>query len=1369
MIQKMNHNNDLPVRNRKWLVLVFYVFSISLNAQLNGSYTIDPLTTSTASSRVFKNWDSFFKSLHNNSASVNPRTDGGPLVVGFDSVSGPVTVFVKSSNTNVEKNALILSTIKGVNKTNTFEIDGNFQTLNYDAANAILKFKGADFVTLKNLSLVNANIEPAGIWLSNQSDNNTITNCTVNFPNLKSAAKSVYFFSMSTSESNPELAGSGNIGNGSFNTISNNSFLCNSKNGSAPYIAITLNGNSSKYQNVPQNNSFIGNKIQGFIYAAISQKYTNGNVISNNDITRSILTNSGSNILYVIYNQFVYSTNRSSEISKNTIHDIVASGNLVMFSYNRECFGNATNHFKFNENKVVDFQTNNGYGHFFYDNKFLDINGNLIQTGQTNGNWYSFYIQQVSSLEIVKNTCENVQQNLASGRIWNFYMYPVDGIVCNENKIIKNYSVGSFRGFYIMSNNGNFTNNEFQSNVIVDNSSVKSNQSLVISTYFDYLPNHFKVNRNYCVGNVSTGQNSHYGFVLDRVMNIQLIGNVIAGNYANSISTVVNSNLQTKQIYAAEIRNNTFQANTSSASIPDSSLLYLTFQLPNHKFIFTGNIVDLKGSGKQFRRNFEMNCNQFVEFNDNTYSLNQLFKNTIWSVNGGYYSDWADFKSSGNCGSRDNGDDPLFIDIAKNDWRPGAFSLQNNVPYVPQNELDCLKKRRNKIAHDRGGLEVDLDLAVVATNLDLPDNVCSGELKDALWVIVKNRFPFDHASGFKVCFSINGGPKMSTVVKKQIAPGDTAKIFFDKRLNLSQTGVNKITVFIEIPDDSTFNDTLTEFTYVKPVPRGSKLRPNASLSKTIYQPNANFDVTLVGQTVEYFINAPVGFTNSDYLGNGGGDKWYVGVVARCQSGNIATGYSLVTPSATSDLKIKFITNDASLEDSIITLFVKIVDNLNGCDTLIKRNILIYPSIVVDFSKPSKVCLGKKVKFDNLSTLRSGEMEFNWDFGTGNSAENSKEMSPEFVYQSVGMYKVKLTAKTIPYGYEFTDSVVLQVLFAPTAAFAHTNACENKDLTFTNLSTPPNASIQWDFGDNLGMSQELNPNYQYAHVGSFIVTLKVQWGGCEDTAAVRVYQLANPLINFTAENTCAGIPVRFINQTTWAHGGIEYIWDFSDNSQSTLANPEHVFNVSRTTAFNITLKAKISAGCIDSLTKQITVNEGPKTCDFIATPDYSFGYFGMKFEPMNALGVVGGAQNNVLYEWNIENEGQFSGAPFTYDLPKDGLYQVTMKAISESTGCYCNAIKTVEMNRSSAENLKLSNMQIFPNPTTGEFQIKLLNLGGIDKIELEIFDLNGAVVKRISTEISDSVFVDLRDKSDGVYLIKAVIGGKVLSSKVLKLK
>ncbi len=145
-------------------------------------------------------------------------------------------------------------------------------------------------------------------------------------------------------------------------------------------------------------------------------------------------------------------------------------------------------------------------------------------------------------------------------------------------------------------------------------------------------------------------------------------------------------------------------------------------------------------------------------------------------------------------------------------------------------------------------------------------------------------------------------------------------------------------------------------------------------------------------------------------------------------------------------------------------------------------------------------------------------------------------------------------------------------------------------------------------------------------------------------------------------------------------------------------------------------------------------------------------------------------NNALanYRWLDCNQG-FSfilgQTNASYSPDNNGRYAVELS----ENGCVDTSICVEISTLGITENLKLSNMQIFPNPTTGEFQIKLLNLGGIDKIELEIFDLNGAVVKRISTEISDSVFVDLRDKSDGVYLIKAVIGGKVLSSKVLKLK
>ncbi len=120
------------------------------------------------------------------------------------------------------------------------------------------------------------------------------------------------------------------------------------------------------------------------------------------------------------------------------------------------------------------------------------------------------------------------------------------------------------------------------------------------------------------------------------------------------------------------------------------------------------------------------------------------------------------------------------------------------------------------------------------------------------------------------------------------------------------------------------------------------------------------------------------------------------------SGTAITGASVTDPATTGgDMEVKFETADATLEDSMITIVLRVVDNLNGCDTFIRRNVLIYPSITPLFSYPSQICAGDAVLFENKSTVLSGSMEFMWDFGTGNSADQTEAPEPVFQFPDNG--------------------------------------------------------------------------------------------------------------------------------------------------------------------------------------------------------------------------------------------------------------------------------------------------------------------------------------------------------------------------------
>jgi PKD repeat protein len=1492
----MKLNNYMKQKFKGALLLISLgLSSASAFAQMSGSYTIDPAAAATATN--FTSWTSFATSF--NAASI----------------VGPVTVNVKASS-NIGLNAITLNANAGSSSTNTLTIEGNATTLTYTGSNAALRLNGADYVIVKNMTIDNSNTtSPGGVWITNQADYNDFNGVNIFLSAYNGTSSATYYYALSTSVtsgmSNGSLATGTSGQPGSFNRIRNCTMYTQS-GGSGPYTAVGLNGNTANYTTTAQNNSVEGCTIRNFYYYAVFMQYPNGNQVLMNDISRANATTGGSTTMYAIYENYPYASSRDNLVNGNNIHDLPFVGATTSTTNMSTFYGIALN-----------YPTGNATYEVIAD-------GNIVKNvAYTTGSRYVFYVYYPVYTDVLNNTVDNVDGTSTATTNYDYYIYYPKDVRINGNKAINGETLGYLYCFYCYyGTTSAYAFNEFNDNIVTANKTV----NYLYSAYIYYYTgiNSWRVNRNTVVNNEVTGTTGYHYFYLYYFMNYEVIGNVVAGNKSNSSYIYIYSGLS--GTYTAEIRNNTFQADMSSAKTPGSSYCYGYFYLYYHTVIFTGNIIDLKGTGSQYYRYLYMylayaSPGVLKEFNDNTYSLNNLFTYPYWYFNGTNYTDWAGFSGAGVNGSRDNGVDPKFVDKANHDWRAGAWDVQNNVSYISKNDLDCNKVARNRTKHDRGGLETMTDLERMSTNFTVPASVCAGYTSGPTWIALKSNYSYDKARNFNVSYAINKGPKVSALVTKQLAQGDSVKVYFPTPIVLNNAGPARIAIFIDLPDDDNSDDSFIFNTFVKPAPGGGVMTFTTSSTWAYYQPSKNNDVTVLGQPVEYSVNSPRIYTNKDYLGNGGGNNWAASVVAKCKYGKSVTGGTLVPPTATSDMVVKFITNDKTLEDSMITIYVIVNDKGNGCDTIIKRDVLIYPTIVPNFTKPKQACVGESVLFENKSTVTSGNMEFLWDFGTGKAADKTDAPDPVFTFNTPGTYTVKMLAKTLPFGFPSMDSTTFQVNPVPTAIFTKKNACEGYDLSFTNQTSPSNAKVSWDFGDNKGISTSNNPTYKYSSKGSYLVTMTADLAGCIATAVQRVYQfekpkaaykvvsgdcdnkdfvfannssigsgligsywnfddnsvstdmapkhlfgssgkknvklvitsefgckdsvtnivtvkespkvsfingpacslkpteftnttpsvanatpsyqwvfsdgkstkaespshswgslgpktatltisldngctsfatksldvLIQPKATFTAQDVCAGQPVVFNNSTTWAQGDISYEWDFSDNTMSTDSDPLHTYNVNATTTYNVTLKAKIAGGCLDSFTRQITINEGPKTCDFQATPDYAFGYYGMKFEPMNASGATG-AQGTVTYTWVIENGGKQNGPTAQFNFLKDGSYQVTMYAVTKSTGCECSATKTVVMNRASAKSLATSGVAVYPNPAIGSFNVAMTESFG-SAVSIVVTNMNGAAVKSINTQNNGLVNIDTRDLSEGVYMVRVQSGSRVATEKI----
>jgi parallel beta-helix repeat protein len=1263
------------------------------------------------------------------------------------------------------------------------------------------------------------------------------------------------------------------------------------------------------------NNSMSGNTVSSTYYGMYAYYYPQYCTISNNHMDK----NSVGGVYYGIYNYYYLS---DGKFIKNTMDgNKVASTFYGIYAYYYAQY-EKIEYNSISDNTVTGSTFYGTYMYYYAYNtsvSFNKVNRNVVYSafyGIYRGYYHDYYI--TSDNEI----CNNESQASSMYCIYNIYGYY--DVQISRNKIRSNKSSSALIGIY------GYAYPTAGYKISVEDNTIDSNyatNSYTVGMYIYYgdqniRRNHVTENRGN--GSDAAGIFSYYAMGLNCESN--LVANVTSYYYDVYAFYLYNSSYTGGPGW--NIRQNTIynkMKNYSSGS-------YINYGFHNGYTLssnqnWVGNLVYCEG-GNTITPQYHINNNGTItQYSDNTW-FTKPDANTSgyqWQNTSGTYASFAAYNASG-FAQRELFLDPRFEDPTKDKFASGQFKNQNTVASTNASALDLYNVKRATPKSDRGAIEGYLDLQLLGLSFSpaMADTVCSGS-EYTVNVKIGNLF-MDTATDIPLAFNVNGKVTMATA-KVSIAPNDSASYTLQTKLKLNQWGVNTVVVSLA-GDDNPKNDSFSRTVVVKPAPGGSEFNASSKPTQARYFRGTPQDLTILKNKVIYDINAPRNFSNSGY-----GSTWTASAYAKKQSGATVTGVNLVAPSGSNDMELSFVTSDKSLEDSIITVCLKITDLKNGCDTLICRNVFIYPSIVPGFKFPSKICNGDAVLFENTSTVRSGGMEFFWNFGTGNAADTSNAPEPVFQFPASGKYKVILTAKTLPYGFEFYDTQEVNVNAIPTVAFDKKNACEGEALSFTNKTTPATATSKWAFGDG-ATSTTANPTHLYAKAGTYNVTLTADLNGCVATLTQRVYQfdkpkadwsllsgscdndefefankssissglagsywdfndngavstddnptymfassgsknvklvsisefgckdsmtkaitvkespkvsytanaacsltptsftnttpdvagtvanytwdfgdgtkstaksptknwsslgpktikltvsldngctqsiskdvnvLTQPKASFTASDVCAGDAVIFVNNTTWPQGEISYSWDFGDNTASSSSDPSKTYNVVQTTSYNVTLYAYIKGGCADSITQRVTINEAPRTCDFVANADYGFGFHGVTLDPVDGSGNVGG-QDNVDYTWVFEGGGKLTSADknatVQYNLQDDGTYTITMRAKVRQTGCECTVSKDFVMNRSAAEGLAKSGVGVYPNPTEGKFFVATTADFG-QTFSLVLTNVNGQIVYSNTVENNGLMEINASDLSSGVYVLIIQSENKRVTQKITK--
>jgi gliding motility-associated-like protein len=264
---------------------------------------------------------------------------------------------------------------------------------------------------------------------------------------------------------------------------------------------------------------------------------------------------------------------------------------------------------------------------------------------------------------------------------------------------------------------------------------------------------------------------------------------------------------------------------------------------------------------------------------------------------------------------------------------------------------------------------------------------------------------------------------------------------------------------------------------------------------------------------------------------------------------------------------------------------EVVGKLVSCgfdSTVVSITVLPIPTAA--FEPPATGCPGETV---TLSTLSSGAIGHEWDFGDGNF---STLVSPQHAYAAPGTYQACLTV-TSANGCRETVCRSVVIAAPPEPDFTTANpGCEGDLVAFANASSPDVAICAWNFGDG-NSSGSCSPQHAFSAAGTYNVRLTVtNADGCVATIARNVLVGARPLPAFEVQlpEDCHPATATFTNTSQLSDG---YTWAFGDGQSSTQASPQH--NYAQPGNYTVVLTAVRDSVCTATASANLTIHETPQ--------------------------------------------------------------------------------------------------------------------------------------------------------------------------------
>jgi PKD repeat protein len=1231
----------------------------------SGTYTID--ATQAASSTNYKSFTALFGDLYNST-----RTDGG--TANGAGVTGPVIVnVVKGTGPYTEQ--VTFYQYSGISATNNIVINGNGNTLQFSATSSstahTVLFNGADFITIDNLVILATNATNGrNVHFMNDARNNTISNCTLQMPNMTSTSSNNAYVCLTQGTSSMQTYGV----YGQDNTITG--CTMNSITNGGPYSAIAVMDESSG--STIRKNTFSNNKIRDFRNYGFWIYYAFQQTIKGNEIYNS----TSSNYATTIYGMYNYCYNKGGDftIEDNYIHDLNTYSSGYQYGiYHYAYYGTGSGNLLINRNKVVLQKLGYyAYGMYIYGyyssiSGIFQANNNYVDLEQPSGN--ASYLYGMYCLGAYYNTAfkaANIDNNYVRLRTV-YYGYGLLGYIYYNQQLTKRASI---------------------SNNIID---AQTNNTLQAGIYGYCYSNNQQVDvcyntiytSNYLGGTITGTKYGMYLYYVDGKINNNNIvcrdnGGTTYGiyDYYNTASYSNNNfhdgNLGCTFIFGARngspfndlaaYKTNFADANGMNIDPKLKSIPAQNYQPTSFSFVNKG--VPTSGFTTDFSNVTRNTTNPDVgalEFYVDVNLQRLYFKGV--NVCGGYKEKVT--VTVRNATSDTIKNVPLKYAVT------GKSPVKQSVPKVAPN--DTVQFTFTQLAEFNGSGTNKIDVELDGSDDNATNNLLSKSLNvtpspAGFELVEGTNFPGYFRPGksggtLAIPDATVPGRKIVYEIAPNTATGYTNSNYGSKwtlSYAFKTVGGNSIsgatftapsgssngTVSFDPP--SSLNDSTVYLNlFVKNLSTGC----DSSFGRYVYIPHIVVPVFTATDVCEGQVAV---FNNKSTLTKGVAQyKWKFN-----DKGTPEDSSFLIDPI--------FNFSTYGIYNVEMTAWNNAYPKFT---TSYNRNVTVTPIPQISF-KVQNACEKVAVKFVNSTTLPiPGTITYNWDFGDPTTTlDKSSTKDASWIYTNPGGYKVTLRATANGCTGELVKNA--NQFATPKATFnAPSLICDKSDVQFTNTSTIKlgNMGYTWNFGDG-GVSNFANPVHQFADAASKTVKMKaVSEFGCSDSISKTITLSESPNADFTWGPACnqSNTNFTFTGSKPAAPAITNFNWNFAGEGTTTVENPSKLFGVVGKKMVTLTLVS--NNGCSDVVTKEVNVKLQSKA-DFLS--DDVCGDDDAVF--INKSTVSAG---NLNFNWKF-GDGNNSAAQSPRHRYNIGgvskTYNVTLVAIVPG-GCSDSITKAVSVN------------------------------------------------------------------------------------------